>query len=72
MDFPDFVGDLINGIYDAIVDASIQQMEAYGELAGSVAKTIDDFRRDTLLGSVRPRLGMLPQGHRAILGTPLK
>jgi len=30
VDFPDFVSNLINGVFDAIVDTSIKQMEAYG------------------------------------------
>jgi len=43
VDFPDFVGCLISGTFDAIVDATIEQMEAYGELLAAVAKTADLF-----------------------------
>ena len=45
VDFPAFVSDLIEGTFDAIVDASIRQMEAYGELVKSVAATVDEFAR---------------------------
>lgn len=43
VDFPAFVRDLIRGTFEAIVDASIQQMKAYGELLTEVAKTVDAF-----------------------------
>lgn len=46
--FPTFVADLIKGTFQAIVDASIQQMEAYGELLSNVAKTVDDFMKDNI------------------------
>jgi len=42
-DFPVFVRDLIHGTFEAIVDASVQQMEAYGELLKAVAGTADEF-----------------------------
>jgi hypothetical protein len=48
VDFPGFVADLINGVFDAIVDASIRQMEAYADLVESVAKTVDSFMEDTV------------------------
>src|SRR5262245_28371183 len=43
IDFPSFVASLIQGTFKAIVDASIQQMEAYAELLKNVAKTVDQF-----------------------------
>ena len=43
VDFPDFVADLIHGTFEAIVDASIQQMNAYGELLDEVTGSIDRF-----------------------------
>ena len=43
VNFPQFVAGLIDGVFDAIVTSSIQQMEAYGELVKSVAKTVDQF-----------------------------
>lgn len=46
MDFPQFVASLVDGVFDSIVQASIQQMEAYGELLAQVAKTVDEFARD--------------------------
>ena len=46
--FPTFVADLIRGTFNAIVNASIQQMEAYGELLANVAKTVDQFMADNI------------------------
>lgn len=48
VDFPKFVGGLIQNVFQAIVDSSIQQMRAYGELLANVAKTVDDFARDNI------------------------
>lgn len=36
-----FVASLVEGTFEAIVDASIQQMEAYGALVASVSRTLD-------------------------------
>jgi hypothetical protein len=46
--FPTFVADLIRGTFQAIVDSSIQQMEAYAELLANVAKTVDEFMADNI------------------------
>ena len=46
--FPTFVSDIIQGTFQAIVDASIQQMEAFGELLANVAKTVDEFMTDNI------------------------
>jgi hypothetical protein len=46
--FPTFVADLIKGTFQAIVNASIQQMEAYGKLLADVAKTVDQFMADNI------------------------
>ena len=46
--FPSFVADLIKGTFQAIVNASIQQMEAYGTLLANVAKTVDQFMADNI------------------------
>src|SRR5262245_8233185 len=43
VDFPDFVAGLIKGVFNAIVQASIQQMEAYARLMADVAKSVDQF-----------------------------
>jgi hypothetical protein len=48
VDFPKFVGGLIQNVFQAIVDASIQQMRAYGELISNVAKTVDQFMQDNI------------------------
>ena len=47
IDLPAFIGELIGGTFQAVVDASIQQMRAYGELLGQVASSPEDFVRDT-------------------------
>src|SRR6185295_5846282 len=44
VNFPAFVAELIRGVFNAVVDASIQQMKAYGELVQSVAMSLNDFR----------------------------
>ena len=48
VDFPAFVGGLIQNVFQAIVNASIQQMNAYGELLKSVAQTVDQFAQDNI------------------------
>jgi hypothetical protein len=52
IDFPQFVASLIQGTFQAIVDASIQQMEAYAELLRNVAGTVDRFMRDNITEGV--------------------
>lgn len=42
----DFVAREVEGVFQAIVESSIQQMEAYADLLASVTKTVDEFRRD--------------------------
>src|SRR6185295_13443499 len=39
---------LIQNVFQAIVDSSIQQMRAYGELLANVAKTVDQFAQDNI------------------------
>ena len=48
VDFPDFVAGLVQGVFAAIVDASVQQMEAYADLVAGVAKTVDEFTEDNV------------------------
>ena len=48
VDFPGFVAGLINGTFDAMVDASIRQMEAFADLVGAVAKNAEDFTRENV------------------------
>jgi hypothetical protein len=44
VNFPTFVADLLKGVFDAIVKASIDQMKAFAELIAAVAKSLDQFR----------------------------
>ncbi len=48
IDFPSFVASLVQGTFQAIVDASIQQMEAYSNLLAETAKTVDSFMQDNV------------------------
>jgi hypothetical protein len=48
VDFPKFVGGLIQNVFQAIVESSIEQMRAYGELISNVAKTVDQFMADNI------------------------
>jgi hypothetical protein len=48
VNFPTFVASLIKGVFHAIVEASIEQMEAYGSLVASVAKSLNQFRDENV------------------------
>jgi hypothetical protein len=48
VNFPTFVASLIQGVFHAIVQASIEQMEAYGKLVASVAKSLNQFRDENV------------------------
>ena len=48
LDFTAFVAGLMNGTFDAIVDSSIRQMEAFGELVAAVAKPLDQFMQENV------------------------
>jgi hypothetical protein len=48
LDFPAFVAGLIHGTFDAIVDATIRQMEAFADLVSTVAKDVDQFTRENV------------------------
>jgi hypothetical protein len=48
VDFPNFVSGLVNGVFNAVVKASMDQMKAYGELLAACAKTVDEFARDNI------------------------
>lgn len=48
VDFPAFVGGLVQNVFQAIVTASIQQMRAYGDMLKSVAQTVDQFAQDNI------------------------
>ena len=46
--FPTFVRDLIQGTFDAIIQSTIHQMEAFGKLLANVGKTVDQFMADNI------------------------
>jgi hypothetical protein len=48
VNFPSFVGGLIDGVFKAIVTTSIQQMQAYAEMVKNVSKSVDDFMKDNV------------------------
>jgi hypothetical protein len=48
VDFPAFVSGLINGVFSAVVNASIRQMEAYAALIAVAAKSVDAFSTDDI------------------------
>lgn len=48
VNFPNFVANLIKGVFQSVVDSSIQQMNAYAELLNAAAKTVDQFTKDNV------------------------
>ncbi len=48
IDFPQFVAGLVHGTFDAIVDASIRQMETFADLVSAVAKGADQFTSENV------------------------
>ncbi len=48
VDFPGFVAGLVTGTFQAIVDATAQQVREYGELVASISQSVDDFSRDNV------------------------
>jgi hypothetical protein len=48
INFPAFVASLVHGTYDAVVDASIRQMEAFAGLVSAVAKDLDQFTAENV------------------------
>jgi hypothetical protein len=48
VNFPKFVADLVHGVFDAIVDSSIKQMNAYADLVKNVAKSVDQYMKDNV------------------------
>lgn len=48
VNFPTFCASLIKGVFHAIVQASIEQMEAYGKLVASVAQSLNTFRDENV------------------------
>ena len=57
VNFPSFVAGLINGVFGAIVNASIQQMQAYAKLVAHASKSVSAFAADTVTdGKARAEL----------------
>ena len=48
VNFPEFVQSLIQGVFAAIVNSSVQQMQAYADLFRDVAATVDQFAQDSV------------------------
>jgi hypothetical protein len=48
VNFADFVGGLIQNVFQAIVQSSLQQMRAYADLLANVSKTVDQFAQDNI------------------------
>jgi hypothetical protein len=48
VDFPAFVGGLVDGVFNSIITSSIKQMEAYAELVKNVAKTVEQYMKDNV------------------------
>jgi hypothetical protein len=48
VDFPKFVGGLIEGVFNAIVTSSIRQMEAYSTMVANIAKSADQYMKDNV------------------------
>lgn len=57
VDFPAFVGGLINNVFKSIVETSIEQMRAYAELVANVAKSAGEYMNENIgLGQGRDYL----------------
>lgn len=48
VDFPSFVAGLIQGTFQAIVDATAQQVREYAKLVADISRSVDDFTRDNV------------------------
>src|SRR5262245_3740503 len=48
VDFTGFVAGLVTGTFQAIVDASGQQIREYAQLVASLARSVDDFARENV------------------------
>jgi hypothetical protein len=48
VDFPAFVAELIHGTFQAIVDATAQQIREYAKLVASLAQTTEQFGRENV------------------------
>lgn len=59
VNFPGFVASLLQGTFQAIVDATTQQVREYATLVASLSQSLDDFTRDNV--SVAQTRGELAQ-----------
>lgn len=48
VNFPAFVGGLIDGVFNSIVTTSIKQMEAYATMVKNVSKSVDQYMKDNV------------------------
>lgn len=48
VNFPGFVAALVTGTFQAIVDATAQQVREYANLVASISKSVDEFSRDNV------------------------
>jgi hypothetical protein len=48
VNFPGFVAGLVTGTFQAIVDATIQQVREYADLVANLSRSVDDFARDNV------------------------
>jgi hypothetical protein len=46
VNFPGFVAGLITGTFQAIVDATAQQLREYADLVANLSRSVDEFARD--------------------------
>ncbi|MBT8409596.1 MAG: hypothetical protein KJN93_08225, partial [Alphaproteobacteria bacterium] len=46
--FPEFVGGLIQGVFQSIVTSSIEQMEQYSKMIAQVAQSLEQFMNDNV------------------------
>ena len=51
VDFPKFVASLVQGVFRAIVEATIQQMQAFADLLAATSKSVDQFASDNITDS---------------------
>lgn len=63
VDIPDFVGGLIENVFQAIVTSTINQMRALAKMLISISQSVDDFARDnTAENNTRDWLSEFPSG----------
>ena len=57
VDFPGFISSLVTGTFQAIVDATIQQLHEYADLIKSLSLSVNEFaRQNVTVGQARQRL----------------